>query len=137
MLLILYQCLSGSQMAILSVNTQMEYQVGHLFRNARQELIETLGNTFLTYDQNKNLLPNEISGLLETRAYKEYLRRTLRTSDDIAFLQPGFFIAKKATPTSYMKIWSSEDEFIRDQRIGAIIYLTNVDDPIRRIIQSL
>jgi hypothetical protein len=115
----------------------MAYEVGHIFRDAREELIETLGNTFLTFDKNKNPLPHVIRGLLETRAYKEYLRRTIKTTDDISFLEPDFFIANKSTPTIFMKVWDREEQFIQNQRVGAIIYLTNVDDPIKRIVRSL
>ena len=116
---------------------RMGYQVGEIFRSAREELIETLGNVFLTFDKNKNQLPQEIRGLLETRAYKEYLRRILKTTDDISFLEPDFFVANKSTPTVLMKIWDREDQFIQNQRIGAILYLTNVDDPIKRIVRNL
>jgi hypothetical protein len=123
--------------AISGVITRMGYQVGEIFRSAREELIETLGNEFLTFDKNKNQLPQEIRGLLETRAYKEYLRRILKTTDDISFLEPDFFVANKSTPTVFMKIWDREDQFIQNQRIGAILYLTNVDDPIKRIVRNL
>ena len=119
------------------VTQWMRYEVGHIFRDARQELIGTLGNTFLTFDKNKQQLPHEIRGLLETRAYKEYLRRILKTTDAINFLEPDFFIANKSTPTNFMKIWDREEQFIQNQRIGAIIYLTNVDDPIKRIVRNL
>ena len=115
----------------------MDYAVGQIFKNVREELIETLGNEFLTFDKNKNPLPHVIRGLLETRAYKEYLRRILKTADDISFLEPDFFIANKSTPANFMKIWDREDQFIQNQRVGAIIYLTNIDDPIRRINRSL
>jgi len=115
----------------------MDYQVGKIFRSAREELIKTLGNEFLTFDKNKNPLPHVIRGLLETRAYKEYLRRILKTADDISFLEPDFFIANKSTPTKFMKVWDAESEFIQNTRVGAIIYLTNVDDPIRRIVRNI
>ena len=115
----------------------MAYDTAKIFSSAREELIETLGNEFLTFDQNKNPLPHVIRGLLETRAYKEYLRRILKTTDDISFLEPDFFIANKSTPTNFMKIWDWEEQFIQNQRFGAIIYLTNVEDPIRRITRNL
>jgi hypothetical protein len=115
----------------------MDYQVGEIFRSAREELIQTLGNEFLTFDKNKNQLPHVIRGLLETRAYKEYLRRILKTADDISFLEPDFFIANKSTPTTFMKIWDREEQFIQNQRVGALIYLTNIDDPIERIVRNL
>ena len=137
MYLSLIQSLKECFIAISGVITRMGYQVGEIFRSAREELIETLGNEFLTFDKNKNQLPQEIRGLLETRAYKEYLRRILKTTDDISFLEPDFFVANKSTPTILMKIWDREDQFIQNQRIGAILYLTNVDDPIKRIVRNL
>ena len=90
MYLSLIQSLKECFIAISGVITRMGYQVGEIFRSAREELIETLGNEFLTFDKNKNQLPQEIRGLLETRAYKEYLRRILKTTDDISFLEPDF-----------------------------------------------
>ena len=121
----------------MGVNQGVKYKFGQVFRSAREELIETLGNTFLTFDKNKNRLPQEIRGLLETRAYKEYLRRILKTTDEVTFLEPECFIANKNTPTNLMKVWDLENEFIQDTRIGAIIYLTNIDDPIERIVRNL
>ena len=124
-------------MVVLSVTQRMAYQVGHIFRGAREELIETLGNAFLTFDKNKNQLPYEIRGLLQTRAYKEYLRRILKTADDISFLEPDFFIANKQTPTKLMRVWDYEDQFIQNQRVCTMIYLTSVDDAIEQIVRKV
>jgi hypothetical protein len=113
------------------------YDTANIFRQAKAEVIETFGNTFIVYDKNENLLPHEFTGLIETKFYKEYIRRLAKTQADVWYLQPDYFIANKQTPSKKMRVWDFEDQFIQNQKVCTLIYLTSVNDPVTRIIRSL
>ncbi len=115
----------------------MPYDIAGTFKQAKAEVIKTFGNTFVVYDKNENLLPHELTGLLETKFYKEYTRRILKTQDDVSYLQKDYYIANKQNPSQKMLVWGWEDQFIQNQRICTIIYLTNAADPIERIVQHV
>jgi len=113
------------------------YDIAGIFKQAKAEVIGTFGNTFIVYDRNENLLPHEFTGLIETKVYKDYTRRLLKTQADVTYLQADYFIANKQTPSKLMRVWSWEDQFIQNQRINSIIYLTSIDDPIERIVRNV
>ncbi len=115
----------------------MQNDVAGIFKQAKAEVIETFGNEFIVYDQNENLLPHEFTGLIETKFYKEYTRRLLKTQADVSYLQPDYFIANKQTPSKLMRVWDWEDYFIQNQRINTVIYLTSVDDAIEKIVRKV
>ena len=114
----------------------MAYDVAGIFKQAKAEVIGTFGNEFIVYDQNENLLPHEFTGLIETKFYKEYTRRLLKTQADVSYLQPDYFISNKQTPSKLMRVWDWEDYFIQNQRINTVIYLTSVDDAIEEIVRK-
>jgi len=111
------------------------YDIANIFKQAKAEVIGTFGNTFIVYDKNGNLLPHEFTALLETKFYKEYVRRLAKTQADVSYLQRDYYVANKQTPSQKMLVWGWEDQFIQNQRISTIIYLTSVADPIERIAQ--
>lgn len=114
----------------------MAYDIAGIFKQAKAEVIGTFGNTFIVYDHNENLLPHEFTGLIETKFYKEYTRRLLKTQANVSYLQPDYFIANKQTPSKLMRVWDWEDQFIQNQRISTVIYLTSVDDAIEEIVRK-
>lgn len=103
----------------------------------KAEAIAAYGNTFIVYDKTENLLPHEFTGLIETKFYKEYVRRLLKTQADVSYLQPDYFIANKQTPSKLMRVWDYEDQFIQNQRVCTMIYLTSMDDAIEQIIRKV
>lgn len=103
----------------------------------KAEAIAAYGNTFIVYDKNENPLPHEFTGLIETKFYKEYVRRLLKTQADVSYLQPDYFIANKQTPTKKMRVWDWEDQFIQNERVCTMIYLTSVDDAIEQIVRKV
>ena len=115
----------------------MAYDVAGIFKQAKAEVIATFGNTFIVYDRNENLLPHEFTGLIETKFYKEYVRRLLKTQADVTYLEPDFFIANKQTPSKLMRVWDYEDQFIQNERVCTMIYLTSVDDAIEQIVRKV
>lgn len=115
----------------------MPYNTAEIFKQAKAEVIATFGNTFIVYDKNENPLPHEFTGLIETKFYKEYVRRLLKTQADVSYLQPDYFIANKQTPTKLMRVWDYEDQLIRNERVCTMIYLTSVDDAIEQIVRKV
>ena len=115
----------------------MAYDVAEIFKQAKAEVIGTFGNEFIVYDQNENLLSHEFTGLIETKFYKEYVRRLLKTQADVTYLEPDFFIANKQTPSKLMRVWDYEDQFIQNERVCTMIYLTSVDDAIEQIVRKV
>lgn len=115
----------------------MEFETANILKMVKAEAIATFGNTYIVYDRNENLLPHEFDGLIETKFYKEYVRRLLKTQADVSYLQPDYFIANKQTPTKLMRVWDYEDQFIRNERVCTMIYLTSVDDAIEQIVRKV
>lgn len=113
----------------------MGYDTANIFKMVKAEAIAAYGNTFIVYDKNGNLLPHEFTALLETKFYKEYVRRLAKTQADVSYLQKDYYVANKQTPLQKMLVWGWEEQFIQNQRISTIIYLTSVADPIERMVQ--
>ena len=132
-----YEAIAWGNSAALCVIDLVDPSIPLAFTLAKRQLIETLGNTYITFGSNGETLPYEINGLLETRIFKEYTRRLIKTLDDVSYLKPDYFIANKNTPTNLMKVWDLENSYIQNQQVGAVIYLTSVNDPVTRIIRSL
>ena len=107
------------------------------FRNAKNILISLYGNTFLTYDQDDNLLPYSFSGLLSQKVYKEYVRRIVSTTDDVSYLHSGYAIQISGYPMHKQEVIEAEPHVLQNEVAYWTIYTKKDTDPIQRVIQSL
>lgn len=122
----------------MGVNTcGMVYETAKIFRKNLETLMPIYGSTYLVFDKDKNPLPYELDGIIETRLYKDYSRRLLKTLADVSFLEPNYFLALKAKPDLFLRIWDYDFKYIQNQPIYSMIYLTSVSDPIERIAQKV
>ena len=106
----------------------MLYPVAEVIREVRSNAINNFGNTYISYDETRTPLDREFQAMIETRTYKEYTRRLLKTMDDVSYLRPNYFVANKQTPDKLMAIWEIDDDFTQNERISTTIFLTNADN---------
>jgi len=115
----------------------MHYDTAGIFRKNLETLMPLYGNTYLVFDRDKNLLPYEFEGLIETRLYKDYSRRLVKTLADVSYLQPNYFLANKAKPDLLLRVWGHDFKYIQNKPVYAMIYLTSTNDPIEQIAQKV
>jgi hypothetical protein len=113
------------------------YDTAPIFQQALAELITAYGNTYLVFDRDKNPLPQQFMGLIESTVFKDFTRRLLKTLDDVSYLQPDFFVANQNTPNKLLRVWDYDFKYIQNKPVHTLIFLTSVDDPIERIIKTI
>ena len=107
------------------------------FRNAKNILITFYGSTYLTYDRDNNLLPHTFSGVLNQKVFKEFIRRTISTTDDVSYLQSGYAVQVSGYPMHRQEVIIAEPRVLQNQTAYWVIYTKKDEDPAQRIIQSL
>ena len=115
----------------------MPYNTAEIFRKNLETLIPLYGNTYLVFDRDENLLPYEFEGIIETRLYKDYSRRLLKTLADVSYLQPNYFVANKVKPDLLYRVWDHDFKYIQNKPVYAMIYLTSTNDPIEQIAKKV
>jgi hypothetical protein len=107
------------------------------FRSAKKELESIFGNVYLTYDGNNNLLPYSFTGLLDQRIFKEFVRRTVTTTQDVSYLQSGYAIVISGYPMHKQEVIEAEAHVLQNETAYWTIYTKKDNDPIQQIIRSL
>jgi hypothetical protein len=115
----------------------MSIDYAPVFREALAELIKAYGNTYIVFDKDKNPLPYQFTGLIESTVFKEFTRRLIKTLDDVSYLQPDFFVANQNTPNKLLRVWDYDFKYIQNNPVHTLIFLTSVDDPIERIVKTI
>jgi hypothetical protein len=121
----------------MGVIIPMPYNTAEIFRKNLETLMPIYGNTYSVFDRDKNLLPYEFEGIIETRLYKDYSRRLLKTLADVSYLQPNYFLAIKTQPDLLLRIWDYDFKYIQNKPVYTMIYLTSISDPIERIAKKV
>lgn len=107
------------------------------FRSAKKELELLFGNIYLTYDRNNQLLPYSFTGLLDQRIFKEFVRRTVTTTQDVSYLQSGYAIVISGYPLHKQEVIEAEAHVLQNETAYWTIYTKKDNDPIQQIIRSL
>lgn len=107
------------------------------FRNAKFELQKIFGNVYLTYDQHNNLLPYTFTGLMEQKVFKDFIRRTVGTTQDVSYLESGFAIQISGYPVHTQEVIAVEPRVLQNEIAYWTIYTKKDKDPIQIMIQSL
>jgi hypothetical protein len=107
------------------------------FRSAKKELELLFGNIYLTYDRNNQLLPHSFTGLLDQRIFKEFVRRTVTTTQDVSYLQSGYAIVISGYPLHKQEVIEAEAHVLQNETAYWTIYTKKDNDPIQNIIRSL
>ena len=107
------------------------------FRSAKKELETLFGNIYLTYDRNNQLLPYSFTGLLDQRIFKEFVRRTVTTTQDVSYLQSGYAIVISGYPLHKQEVIEAEPHVLQNETAYWTIYTKKDNDPIQNIIRSL
>jgi len=116
---------------ILNMETAKE------IRSAKLELESLFGNIYLTYDRNNQLLPYSFTGLMDQRVFKEFIRRTVTTTQDVSYLQSGYAITISGYPMHKQEVIEAEPHVLQNETAYWTIYTKKDNDPIQQIIRSL
>ncbi len=119
------------QSVISYMNTSAE------FRSAKKELELLFGNIYLTYDRNNQLLPYSFTGLMDQRVFKDFIRRTVTTTQDVSYLQSGYAITISGYPMHKQEVIEAEPHVLQNETAYWTIYTKKDNDPIQQIIRSL
>ena len=107
------------------------------FRSAKKELELLFGNIYLTYDRNNQLWPYTFTGLMDQRVFKEFIRRTVTTTQDVSYLQSGYAITISGYPMHKQEVIEAEPHVLQNETAYWTIYTKKDNDPIQNIIRSL
>ena len=107
------------------------------FRNAKNILLQTFGNSYQVFDRSNQLTEHTFSGLLSQRVYKEYIRRVITTTDDVSYLVSGFAVQTSGYPMLKQEVIEAEPHVLQNNVAYWTIYTKRDTDPIQRVIQSL
>ena len=107
------------------------------FRNAKNILLQTFGNTYQVFDRSNQLTSYSFSGLLSQRVYKEYIRRVISTTEDVSYLESGYAVQVSGYPMLRQEVIEAEPHVLQNNIAYWTIYTKRDTDPIQRVIQSL
>ena len=111
---------------------------GAIFREASIQLEEQFANTYCGLDEEGNPTELQFKARLETKPYKDYVRRILKATGEVGFLQAGQTIINVLDPENRMKVEGREKHYINGCFIYWIIYLSSgAEDPLTRIVRNL
>ncbi len=113
-------------------------RAGEAFREASIQLEKEFANTYCVLDEDGNPTELQFRARLETKPYKDYIRRTLRATADVSYLQEGQTIINVLDAENRMKVEGRERHYIDGCFIYWIIYLSSgTEDPLTRIVRNL
>jgi len=113
-------------------------RAGAVFREASIQLEKEFANTYCVLDEEGNPTELQFKARLETKPYKDYVRRILKATGEVGFLQAGQTIINVLDPENRMKVEGRERHFIDGSFIYWIIYLSSgTEDPLTRIVRNL
>lgn len=114
----------------------MLYDIAHTFKDAHAELQDRLGNPFIAFDTNGEMLPLGFVGLSKDEAFSNYTNRTITTNHEVSYLQKDYYIAHSGEPQNRMRIWKIEGRIIQGQKIGTKIYTTSLEPQAQLVMTS-